>query len=227
MSARPLLVPLVAGLLVVACDKSDAPKVHPEPPGQGRSVGVAATTTAQKAPDAPKTVAPKAASPRRLCDAPPAAVGRGAPTTKVSHLEAPGSPSLGDKLRTGGGRWTWINFWAAWCAPCKEEIPRLRAFETKLAQEGRPVSLVFMSLDDDERQAVQFLASQPATGLKSSFWLEDGRMRSEWLAALKFKPDPQLPQQLFFDPEGALRCVVDGAIEDGDYEQVKALLARR
>lgn len=214
------------GVFALGCDKGDSAKPAPETGGQGRSVAVTATTSAQKTPEPPKTAA-KPAAPRKLCDAAPAAVGRGVPTMKVGHLEAPGSPSLGEKIPSGGGRWTWINFWAAWCAPCKEEIPRLKAFEAKLTQEGRPISVVFVSLDDDQRQAVKFLESQPATGLRSSFWLEEGKMRAEWLSSVKMKADPQLPQQLLFDPQGALKCIVDGAIEDGDYEQLKGFLAKR
>ncbi len=31
-----------------------------------------------------------------------------------------------------GGRWLVINYWAEWCAPCREEIPELNRLATEL-----------------------------------------------------------------------------------------------
>ncbi len=43
-----------------------------------------------------------------------------------------------------------VNFWATWCAPCREEMPRLQ----RLAQEYGPkgVTFVAVSLDEPETQ---------------------------------------------------------------------------
>ena len=35
--------------------------------------------------------------------------------------------------------------------------------------------------------------------------------------------DPELPAHLILDPKGKLRCIVEGAVEDDDYEQVAKL----
>lgn len=212
--------------LLAACD--DKTPAKPDPSAQ-RSEIVKATGTTTGAPTVGASHAPTApAAPRKLCAEQPAAIGKSMPSSKVDHLEAAGAPSLGEKVTAAPGKWTWVNFWAAWCGPCKEEIPRLRAFESKLAQQGAPVSLVFVSMDDDERQARQFLDSQPASGgLRSSFWLPDGKIRSSFLEALKLKETAQLPIQLFFDPTGALRCLVDGAVDDGDYPQLQAIFSHK
>lgn len=214
---------LVSGLALASC-KDEKPS--PDPTPKGRSEVIAATGPTATV-TAPVTHAPKPPSaPRRLCDTVPAAVGRGLPGVKLDHLEAPGAAPVGDRIPSGG-KWTWINLWAAWCNPCKEEIPRLRGFEAKLAQGGTPINLVFLSLDDDERQARRFLESQPATGLRASFWLTEGKMRTSWLSDVKMKADPQLPQQILVDPGGAIRCVIDGAVEDSDYPALAAIFARR
>jgi thiol-disulfide isomerase/thioredoxin len=122
------------------------------------------------------------------------------------------------------GNWTWVNFWAAWCVPCKEEIPRLRTFEQKLNQSGKSFALTFVSLDDDARQLQDFLVAQPAGGVKSTYWLKDGPEREKWLIAAGVEADPELPAHLLVDPKGKIRCVVRGAIEDGDYDQIVALV---
>ncbi|HEU4535141.1 MAG TPA: TlpA disulfide reductase family protein, partial [Polyangiaceae bacterium] len=185
-----------------------------------RATAPAATTAAPKA--APAAPGP----PRRLCAEAPAAAGKPLPALKPERFEPPGSPPLGDKLG-GGGRWLWVNLWAAWCGPCKEEIPRLRTWEAKLAALGTPISLAFISLDDDERQAKKFLDAQPAAGLRSSWWLPEGKARAGWLEAFKVRDPPQLPMHFFFDPQGGLRCQVAGAVEDSDFEQVRALVSSR
>src|SRR5688572_20732953 len=63
-----------------------------------------------------------------------------------------------DPLDHAAGRWTWVNFWAAWCVPCKQELPLLFGWQKKL--EGR-VEFRYISLDDDERQLRDFLSREP------------------------------------------------------------------
>ena len=128
------------------------------------------------------------------------------------------------ELQVGKGKWTWINFWAAWCVPCKEEIPRLKSWEQKLNQGGTPFRLVFVSLDDDPRQLQHVLKGAPADGLRSTYWLREGEEREDWLKAAGVDPDPELPAHLLVDPQGKIRCVVAGAVEDRDYAELTRLL---
>jgi thiol-disulfide isomerase/thioredoxin len=213
----------LAALVVGACGdetKSPSPAVY----ARNEAVrGTAAPTPAPK-PRASAAAAPE--PPRRLCADAPDAAGKGLPSIKLERLEAAGAPALADKP-SAPGRWLWVNLWAAWCGPCKEEIPRLRAWEAKLTASGTPVSVAFITLDDDERQARRFLEAQPAAGLRASFWLPEGKARAGWLEAFKVRDPPQLPMHFFFDPQGGLRCQVAGAVEDGDFEQVRSLVARR
>ena len=37
------------------------------------------------------------------------------------------------------GHWVFINYWAEWCAPCREEIPQLNALSDELAASGAVV----------------------------------------------------------------------------------------
>ncbi len=221
---------LALSLLVafpVGCDDK-APRTTPPPQGKRSEVVQARTTAAPPASSPAATPSPRPAAPRPpVCSTAPAAAGRSLPAGALPHLEAPGTAPLPGRIPTGGGQWTWVNLWAAWCKPCKEEIPLLRSWEAQLAQAGTPFRLAFVSLDDDERQARKFLEEQPPGGLRASWWLEEGKGRVAWLEAFQFQGDPRLPLHFLFDPKGTLRCVIDGAVEPVDLPVVRALLVRR
>jgi thiol-disulfide isomerase/thioredoxin len=147
------------------------------------------------------------------------------PKKRLSRAAAKSASELPESLAVGSGKWTWVNFWAAWCAPCKEEIPRLLGFEKKLAAAGAPFRLSFVSLDDDERQLNDFLEGQPAAGLHASYWLKEGSEREEWLKAAGQSPDAPLPFHLLVDPKGKIRCAIQGAVEDGDYAEISGIVS--
>lgn len=186
---------------------------------------------AGEAPPAPTAVAnvvpvvasaaPKA--PRVLCAGQMSRPGRSVAKKGVSQSVASGEAPLPEALPLGGG-FTWVNFWAAWCKPCKEEIPRLLRFEQELVKTSPGFKLSFVSLDDDERQLGAFLAEQPPSGLKRSYWLKEGKEREDWLKGAGLELDPDLPFHLLFDAKGKLRCVVKGALEDSDLPSLKALV---
>jgi thiol-disulfide isomerase/thioredoxin len=144
----------------------------------------------------------------------------------LAHAEATGAPRLDGALPPARGRWTWLNFWAAWCGPCKEEMPRLETWQDKLSKAGTAVRFVFVSLDDDQRQLQDFLERQPQDGVRSSLWLPEGPNRTSVLTGLRMKSAPELPAQALIDPTGHVRCFVQGAVEDGDYAEIADLVSR-
>ncbi|HEY3256784.1 MAG TPA: TlpA disulfide reductase family protein [Polyangiaceae bacterium] len=150
--------------------------------------------------------------------------GRDLPRRSISRAQADGEKELPESLAVGAGKWTWINFWAAWCVPCKEEIPRLLAWSKQLTAQGKHFRVAFVSLDDDARQLETFLQSQPPTGLRSTYWLRDGEQRRRWLQDAAIDTDPELPAHLLVDPRGRLRCRVQGAVEDRDFARVATLV---
>jgi thiol-disulfide isomerase/thioredoxin len=172
----------------------------------------------------PKVSAPPAAR-RDLCAGQLSGAGEAfKPTRPPAQASASGQARLPAQPIANNKTWTWVNFWAAWCVPCKEEIPRLVDWRKKLNEAGTPFALSFVSLDDDQRQLEQFLANQPEDGLRATHWLKDPDEREKWLEEIGVGADPELPAHLILDPKGKLRCVVRGAVEDGDYDQVRQLL---
>jgi len=211
--------------LLSACDRvseKDAPMATNERSQaitqKGPATQSASATIAVKAsePAAPK-------KPRSLCAGKLSEAGHSVPKKHVSRAAAKSTSELPESLTIGAGKWTWLNFWAAWCAPCKEEIPRLLGFEQKLAASGAAFRLSFVSLDDDERQLHDFLEGQPSSGLRASYWLKEGNEREDWLKSAGQNPDAPLPFHLLIDPKGKIRCAIQGAVEDGDYAEISAI----
>jgi thiol-disulfide isomerase/thioredoxin len=163
---------------------------------------------------------------RKLCQGDDSAKGRALPKTPTSHLEATGAQRLSGDLSASRGQWMWINFFAAWCAPCKAEIPTLLEWRDRLAKAGTPIHLVFVSLDDDRRELQTFLDNQPEAGVRSALWLPEGSTRTRWLKSLRINDDPELPEQTLVDPQGRVRCFIEGAVEDGDYSEIAALVSQ-
>ena len=70
------------------------------------------------------------------------------------HAPDPAFKSLNgqsQKLSALRGQVVVVNFWATWCGPCQEELPRL----SKLAESyaGKPVRFVLISIDEEKNRA--------------------------------------------------------------------------
>ena len=50
------------------------------------------------------------------------------------------------RLSAFHGRLVVVNFWATWCGPCQEELPRLKQLAASYA--GKPVTFIYISIDD-------------------------------------------------------------------------------
>jgi thiol-disulfide isomerase/thioredoxin len=220
---------LGVALAGTGCDDFGDKKPVSAPLERSQVVAAKASPSSMSSPIASsKGVASAARKPARsLCGGQLSTPGKPAPKKPVSQAAAPGEQPLPEHMALSGA-YTWLNFWAAWCGPCKEEIPRLLRFETELAKSFPGFRVSFVSLDDDERQLNGFLAEQPANpaGLRRSYWLTEGKQREDWLKATELEADPELPFHLLFDPKGKLRCVVKGALEDADLPALRELLAR-
>ena len=70
----------------------------------------------------------------------------------INLLRLDGTPfSLTDRK----GKFTLINFWALWCAPCRTEMPALARLKTQMA--GRELEIVAVNLGDKPDAVARFL----------------------------------------------------------------------
>ena len=78
------------------------------------------------------------------------------------------------------GQWLLLNFWATWCAPCREEIPELNEFSHK----NKTIQTIAIAIDDLESvnkftkkipiEYLSFIAENEGVGLSQSLGNERG-----------------------------------------------------
>ncbi|MCS6870609.1 MAG: TlpA disulfide reductase family protein [Anaerolineae bacterium] len=90
-----------------------------------------------------------------------------------------------------------VNFWASWCAPCREELPALQT----LHQAGFHV--IGVNVGEPEQVAAAFAAAQgvtfPNIADADYYWLRMFRVRV-------------LPSTIFINADGTVREVVNGGM---------------
>jgi peroxiredoxin len=118
-----------------------------------------------------------------------------------------------DELR---GQVVLVNFWATWCGPCREEMPRLDTLYQKYRKSG--FVLLGVNVDDDPKTALATMAK-----LNVSFpVLFDADKKVSKLYDLN-----TMPSTIVIDRDGKMRFLHRGyrAGTESDYEQqIRGLL---
>jgi peroxiredoxin/outer membrane protein assembly factor BamD (BamD/ComL family) len=92
----------------------------------------------------------------RYVDQPELARARMAPAFAVTLVD--GQRITLDDLK---GKVVLIDFWATWCAPCREALPHIRDLTRKF--QGEPFVVLSVSLDDDEQKWKDFISKNEMT----------------------------------------------------------------
>jgi peroxiredoxin len=107
-----------------------------------------------------------------------------------------------------------VDFWATWCAPCREEIPGYIAMQTKYAERGLVV--VGVSLDQQGAAVVKPFAEN--FGINYPLAIGDAAI-AEAFGGVEF-----LPTTFLIDRDGQIRHRKIGAMASAEYEQLVASL---
>lgn len=108
-----------------------------------------------------------------------------------------------------------VNFWATWCAPCREEIPYFVQIQRELA--AKDVQFAGIALDD----AVRVAAFVEETGLNYPI-LIGGLPASEAMRSLGNRSSG-LPFTLIYDRHGKLRERILGGVDKERLQQMLRL----
>lgn len=139
--------------------------------------------------------------------------------SSATVLPIPGGRTIRTGPATPGTPWTWVNVWAVWCKPCKAEMPLLSSWANTVRGRGGALRVMFLSVDDDERQLSRFMKARGAGLVGEFLWVEEETARTRFYRALNTGDSPTLPVHALLDPEGRLRCVRVGSVEGRDLEE--------
>ncbi len=107
-----------------------------------------------------------------------------------------------------------MNFWAAWCGPCLEEIPDL----TKVYAANRGKCFELLGVAEESGTRDEVLAAARKLGMNYPVLLADDGKVSD---AFKI---PAYPRTFLIDVDGRVRKVFEGAVERAVLERALAPL---
>jgi peroxiredoxin len=129
-------------------------------------------------------------------------------------LKSLDGPNL--RLKEQRGKVVLVNFWATWCAPCREEMPQLNKLFDKYRASG--FTLLGVNVDEDGRNAAG-IASQ--LGLKFPVLLDSDKAVSKAYAL------SAMPSTVLIDRDGRMRFMHAGYRPGYELEydkQIRSLL---
>ena len=103
------------------------------------------------------------------------------------------------------GKVVLVNFWATWCAPCRDEMPSIQDLRSQL--KGKPFAVVAINLDEPESRVRKFLTQWK---VDLPVLLDpDRKVAREWNARI-------LPATYIIGPDGRIRYSVVGELNWGN-----------
>jgi thiol-disulfide isomerase/thioredoxin len=131
---------------------------------------------------------------------------------KLTRIDESGYRKL---IQSQSGHVTLVDFWATWCAPCRQELPLLAGLESRLRSKG--VRLLTVSADDpeQERAAADFLKK---SGLSGPAYLRQASDDDKFIRTVEPKWSGALPALFVYDRQGKLVQSFVGETEIGVVE---------
>lgn len=135
----------------------------------------------------------------------------GAPAPDFSLAPVDGGAPIGPK--SFAGKVVIVDFWATWCAPCKDSFP---AYQRMVDKFGGELVVVGVSVDDEPNGIAAFRSS---TGVKFPLVWDEGKA-----AAGNYKPGT-MPTSYVLDRNGIVQFVHQG-FRTGDASAIEEHVQR-
>ena len=117
-------------------------------------------------------------------------------TTNISWIASQRLSDIDGKMleinNVSGKRFTILNFWATWCAPCVEEMPMLSEFYNNTKMEG--ISVIGLAIDN-EKNVKEFLQKIKV----DHHLLVAGGKGTNIMEKIGLNPSNSLPFTIMFD----------------------------
>lgn len=115
------------------------------------------------------------------------------------------------------GKLVLLNFWASWCGPCLEEMPKFSGWQRVYGAQG--LQVIGVSMDDDSASARRLIARHPTA---YPILIGDPELGESFGGVLG------LPLTYLIDPKGRIVARYQGNGDLAKMEaKIKALLAQR
>lgn len=138
---------------------------------------------------------------------------KAAPRWKLPNLTG-GNKQLSDYK----GKVVLLNFWATWCAPCKQEIPWFAEFFDKYKADG--LEVVGISVDEKGWKVIKPYVDDKANGINYTILHDNVDLTVMYKIQL-------MPKTILIDRDGKVAAIHNGIVEKDSFEQeIKTVLGR-
>jgi thiol-disulfide isomerase/thioredoxin len=131
---------------------------------------------------------------------------------------------LAQAIANEKGRVVLVNFWAAWCVPCREEFPDLVRLEKKYRDRGLSVVGVSTDLARDLPAVEKFLAATKPDF--RNYRKRSGGDDQDFIESVDPKWGGELPFSVLYGRDGKKASVLSGKQRYPDFEKAVAKLLR-
>ncbi len=118
-------------------------------------------------------------------------------------------------LAAARGQVVFVNFWATWCPPCRDEMPSMVSLGQDLASRyPGQFKMIAVSVDEDLDQVRSYFTSPPFSGPPGTLAIahdaDQSVTRAYYAQARGFTPDIKFPETYIVDKAGRLVAYVVG-----------------